>query len=117
MDSAGLSNHGGSNGLSKLQIEHLYESQTLWDEYMSESVSDFIKSNRAVTLLVIAGSGHINGRVGIPDRVYSRTQEVPFVITPYEIDWSVDGLPVIDSPPGTSDCDWVWFTEKEIKNI
>eukprot|EP00595_Chromulina_sp_UTEXLB2642_P001088 CAMPEP_0196767274 /NCGR_PEP_ID=MMETSP1095-20130614/38301_1 /TAXON_ID=96789 ORGANISM="Chromulina nebulosa, Strain UTEXLB2642" /NCGR_SAMPLE_ID=MMETSP1095 /ASSEMBLY_ACC=CAM_ASM_000446 /LENGTH=102 /DNA_ID=CAMNT_0042134427 /DNA_START=449 /DNA_END=754 /DNA_ORIENTATION=+ len=102
-----MSNHGGSNGLSKLQIEHLYESQTLWDEYMSESISEFIKSNPAVTVLVIAGSGHINGRVGIPDRVHSRTREVPFVITPYEIDWNVDGLPDIDSPPGTGDCDWV----------
>ena len=107
----GFGAHGKINGAL---FQKLYESQTLWDEYMAESASNFIQSNPYVTLLVIAGSGHINGRVGIPDRIEKRIGQAPFVIVPTETEWSIEGLPEVRVPPFQTQCDWCWFTERNL---
>ena len=66
-------------------------------------------------LCVIAGVGHVKGRLGIPDRIARRTNTKPFVIVPEQVDWLSDtGLPDIDAPLMEEECDWAWYTEPEI---
>ena len=101
--------------LSNKQLENLYEAQTIWDEYMADSASNFLNQNPSQELLLICGVGHAMGRANIPDRITKRTNERPFVIVPYEVSWVDEtGLPDIDVPPAIADCDWAWFTEPEI---
>jgi hypothetical protein len=65
---------------------------------------------------VIAGVGHIKGRVAIPDRIAKRIQSSPpFVIVPESVEWSREsGLPMINAPLTVSEADWVWYTQQEI---
>lgn len=110
MSKSEQSKHGSIN---KKVFDHMYESQTLFDEYMAESACNFISSsnNKQLVLLIIAGYGHIKGRNGIPLRIEKRIKQNPFVIVPYEVDWLEDGLPDIDTPPNIDECDWAWYTE------
>lgn len=105
------SGHGDAvSNESTVFMNRLYEAQTLWDEYMAESASNFVKGNPNTKLMVIAGSGHVTGRGGIPDRIAKRVGgRPPFVVVPYEVPWSDDGLPVIEIPPNTNECDWAWY--------
>jgi uncharacterized iron-regulated protein len=82
---------------------------------MAESAANYVKNNPDSMLVVIAGLGHIAGRVGIPDRISRRTKAAPFVIVPQQVDWNDEnGLPDVQAPLTTEDCDWAWYTEKEI---
>lgn len=100
-------NHGSINSL---KLQHLYESQTLWDEYMSESASNYLSTNPENKLFVIAGLGHVI-RSGIPERIYKRNGEVSFVVVPYSVAWNRDGLPQVVRPPLSTDCDWAWYVD------
>jgi uncharacterized iron-regulated protein len=96
-------------------MERLYEAQCLWDEYMADSAAQYITRYPAKTLVVIAGSGHVVGRAGIPNRIKRRLKGAdPFVIVPQQVDWLPTGLPDVEIPLGRQDCDWAWYTEKEI---
>jgi uncharacterized iron-regulated protein len=103
-DGHSMSNHGDETAM-----QHIYESQSLWDEYMAESASNFVLKNPSMLLLVIAGTGHVSGRVGMPDRIKKRIKQDPFVVVPYEVKWNKEGLPDIDVPPSARECDWAWF--------
>ena len=56
------------------------------------------------------------GRVGIPDRISRRLKNVPtFVIVPQPVDWiASSGLPDVTLPLNVDDCDWAWYTEREL---
>ena len=98
----------------------MYESQTLWDEYMAESCANFLEKNGdCKTLIVMAGVGHVKGRVGLPDRIQKRLpagSTRPFVIVPESVDWDEQGLPVVTKLSSTDDCDWQVFTEYTINS-
>ena len=112
--------------LDKTFMNRLYETQCLWDEYMAESASIYLQDYPESTLVVLAGSGHVVGRTGIPNRIEKRmrtltstfdetTLNPPFVIVPLQVDWLPStGLPDVDLPLTREDCDWAWYTEKEI---
>jgi len=105
----GDNSHGPEGGSS---LDHFYEAQVLWDEYMAESAAKYISKYPQNTLLVIAGVGHIKGRVGMPDRVQKRTGQVPFVIVPQQVKWDDEfNLPDVAIPPGPDEAEWIWFTE------
>jgi len=105
----------GNTDTSKAALERMYETQTLWDEYMAESASNYLKqTNNDKYLVIIAGIGHVLGRVGIPDRIQKRTQKRSFVIVPQQVAWDSEGLPDVDIPLTNNDCDWAWYTETEI---
>lgn len=46
--------------------------QLLWDEYMAESTADYLQKNPERKIIVLAGSGHLRGGSGIPERLSSR---------------------------------------------
>lgn len=101
--------------LSEERMQYLYEAQTLWEEYMSETCANYVKNYPGQKLMVIAGVGHVQGRYGIPDRIQARTGAAPFVIVPQVVEWSEDtGLPRVDKPLSYADGDWGWYTEQEL---
>jgi len=61
------SHHGGS----AKDLEHFYQAQSLWDEGMAETLSEFIKApeGEGKTTLVYAGNGHVVFDFGIPKRL------------------------------------------------
>ena len=82
---------------------------------MAETAALYLNKDPTSRLCVIAGVGHVKGRVGIPDRIAKRTNTRPFVIVPEQVDWLSDtGLPDIEVPLQKNDCDWAWYTEPEI---
>lgn len=106
------SSSAGSHELAEKSMQKLYEAQTLWDEYMSETAARHVAKHPEQMLLVIAGVGHVLGRVGIPDRIKRRTGKDPFVIVPQQVSWSArTGLPDIAQPLTRQDADWAWYTE------
>jgi uncharacterized iron-regulated protein len=95
--------------------QRLYETQCLWDEYMADSAGQYITKYPSHTLVIIAGYGHVLGRGGIPNRIKRRVKKNdPFVIVPQQVDWLPNGLPDIEIPLSREDCDWAWYTEREI---
>jgi len=56
------------------EFENFYEAQSLWDEGMAETLSDFLKSpeGEGTTFLVFTGNGHVVFDFGIPKRLYRR---------------------------------------------
>ena len=95
-------------------LERMYQAQVLWDEYMSETASNYIQENKDKYLIVIAGLGHVLGRVGIPDRIEKRSNLQSFVIVPQQVQWSTEGLPLVTKPLTNKDCDWAWYTEETV---
>jgi len=67
-------------GGSAKDFEHFYQAQSLWDEGMAETLSEFLQSSEGMgkTVLVFVGNGHIVFHFGIPNRFYRRTS------TPYK---------------------------------
>jgi len=59
--------------------DFFYQSQLIWDETMAENIDDFIQINKDVSLVVLAGSGHIQNHDGIPSRVHRRNS-LPYSI-------------------------------------
>lgn len=59
--------HGGDGG-----FERFMQVQLLWDEYMAESAANYLRKNPSRKLVVLAGSGHVRGGSGIPERLRSR---------------------------------------------
>lgn len=103
--------HG--EGIDSAAMGRMYEAQTLWDEYMAETTSQYIKKAGG-RIVLLAGNGHVQARDGIPDRVERRTGLKPFTVVPVSVGWTPEGLPDIEHPPGVSFADWVYFTQLEI---
>jgi len=65
---------GHQDGSAK-DFKKFYEAQSLWDEGMAETLSEFLRSpeGEQKTVLVFVGSGHLIYSFGIPKRFYRRT--------------------------------------------
>ncbi|MCG6984396.1 MAG: ChaN family lipoprotein [Thiocapsa sp.] len=57
-------------------IEHFIEVQLLWDEGMAARAADYLEAHPDRTLIVLAGSGHVEYGQGIPKRL-TRRIDVP----------------------------------------
>jgi uncharacterized iron-regulated protein len=51
------------------QKERSYQVMTIWDDYMAQSAANFRKARELRRMVILAGSGHVAGGFGIPDRV------------------------------------------------
>ncbi len=56
----------------KKAFQHFYEAQLLWDEGMAARLADYLRKHPKRTVVVLAGSGHVAFRRGIPDRLKRR---------------------------------------------
>jgi uncharacterized iron-regulated protein len=74
--------HGGMN------LDSFVRAQTLWDDYMAESVARYLASpaGRDNYLLVIAGANHVSYGFGIPRRAFRRLPASYVLIGGKEID-------------------------------
>jgi len=54
-------------------FDFFYESQVLWDETMSMSISEYLEKEPDRQVIVIAGRGHLEYGSGIPNRTFART--------------------------------------------
>ena len=64
----------GIPGSSEQSFARFFEAQVLWDETMAASVADYAIAHPGARIVVVVGAGHIEGRVGIPDRVARRLE-------------------------------------------
>ena len=72
---------------SKMNFDYFYQSQLIWDETMAENIDNYMKKNPNRTVVVLAGSGHIEKHNGIPSRVYRRNS-LPYQVilqTPHKV--------------------------------
>jgi uncharacterized iron-regulated protein len=65
-------------------FERFLDVQLIWDEGMAERAARYLQENPRRTLAVLAGSGHIAYRSGIPNRVARRTGLKTAVLLPVE---------------------------------
>ncbi len=84
-----LSMMHGTHKATPEQKERSYQVMAIWDDYMGRSAADFRKDRQLQRLVVLAGSGHIEGGFGIPDRAakYAGTSRATvriFIGTPAE---------------------------------
>ena len=54
-------------------FDFFFQSQILWDETMSQTVSDYLSAHPDYRMIVLVGSGHIMYGSGIPKRAFRRT--------------------------------------------
>lgn len=58
------------------KFDRFYQAQVIWDETMADSAAAFAKANPQVRqVVVLAGSGHVLNRYGIPSRIQRRDPE------------------------------------------
>lgn len=55
-------------------FDHFLEVQLLWDEGMAERAARYLSEHPGMTLVVLAGAGHVEYGQGIPQRVLRRVQ-------------------------------------------
>ena len=115
-------------------LQKYYESQTLWDEYCAESAAKYYESCaqteekrgsgfEGAKLIILAGSSHIRGRNGIPDRIVHRLKQdysrdlpfPPFTIVAQGVRWTSAGTPQTLEKPTVEDSDWIWYTQIDSK--
>lgn len=65
-------------------FERWLEVQLTWDEGMAERAARYLNENPRRTLVVLAGSGHLAYRSGIPNRVARRTGVSGMVLLPVD---------------------------------
>ena len=65
-------------------------------------------------MVVLVGTDHVRGRVGVPDRVTRRTGLSTFTMVPLSVPWADSGQPAIDRPLGDSEGEWLLYTQPRI---
>nr|VFK22404.1 MAG: Uncharacterized iron-regulated protein [Candidatus Kentron sp. MB]VFK28767.1 MAG: Uncharacterized iron-regulated protein [Candidatus Kentron sp. MB]VFK74084.1 MAG: Uncharacterized iron-regulated protein [Candidatus Kentron sp. MB] len=64
--------------------------QLLWDEGMAKRAAEYVAEHPSVTLIVLAGSGHLVHGDGIPDRLRKRVDVDTAIVLPVGAETDVD---------------------------
>ncbi len=70
-----LSEMHGSHTATSEQKERSYQVMAVWDDFMAQSAANFKAKHQLKRMIILAGSGHIDGGFGIPDRVARYVKE------------------------------------------
>lgn len=62
-------------------------------------------------MVVLVGTDHVRGRVGVPDRVTRRTGQPTFTMVPMSVPWAESGFPAIERPLSDAEGEWVLYTQ------
>jgi uncharacterized iron-regulated protein len=81
-------------------FEHFYEAQCVWEDVMAESAAMTLKTTEK--MVILAGTGHIIYKFGIPDRVSALTGGAPFRTV----------LPISAGQSDRSAGDYFWITQE-----
>ena len=65
-------------------------------------------------MVVLVGSSHVRGRVGIPDRFTQRANLTSFTMVPAP--WTAVGKPVGEARLGASEADWVLYARPQARD-
>ncbi len=52
-----------------MPLDKMVRGMIMWDEGMAKAIADYLKAHPDKNMVVLVGSGHVYGRLGIPDRV------------------------------------------------
>jgi len=101
------SHHGGS----AKDLERFYQAQSLWDEGMAGTLSEFIKApeGEGKTILVYAGNGHVAFDFGIPKRLDRRVSVPHKTIVLKEWKKKIDDDLAFAAAPSPL-ADFLWIT-------
>jgi len=88
---------GTSRSPHQLNLDFFYQSQLIWDEKMAENISEYLIDNKDVTMVVLAGSGHLQNHDGIPSRVFRRNS-LPYAVLLNEVPTSKAGDILLNNP-------------------
>jgi len=72
------SQHGGKSRSKK--FERFYQAQLAWDETMADQTAQFMRKHPNHRVVLLAGSGHMKDRHGIPSRLQRRIKSKPLVV-------------------------------------
>ena len=67
-----------------MPLDKMIRGMIMWDEGMAKAISDYLKAHPRKKMVVLVGSGHVYGRLGIPNRVERMTGIRGVVIFPVE---------------------------------
>lgn len=111
----GMSGHAPSENM-RSTVRRWFEAQVTWDEYMAESVRQSCEKHPDARFVALIGSGHVEERLGFPNRIEKRLEERPLTIVPREVRWiSEAGFPMPDiDQPERNLADIVWYTNRSI---
>lgn len=111
---------GVHGSMSVEACQRMYEAQALWDDYMASSIAGYVSaepkegagvngksSTGEERMVVLAGSGHIRGRVGMPDRFTRRSKLPTFTMVPVSV--PKVRAAVAEKPLLKGEADWVLF--------
>lgn len=98
-----LSMMHGTHKATPEQKERSYQVMAIWDDYMGRSVADFRKDRQLQRMVILAGSGHIEGGFGIPDRAAKYANASRATIRIFV------GTPAEDEPDGYLPTDYVIY--------
>ncbi|MBI2923681.1 MAG: ChaN family lipoprotein [Planctomycetes bacterium] len=96
-----LPHHPGIN------VGTFYEAFCVWDESMADSAAAWLKKNGG-RLVVIAGNGHIKGRLGIPERLNRRTNLPYRILLTQDVRDPDENFDLMLDPGA----DFVWWTKE-----
>ena len=117
--------------MSVADVQRSYEAMALWDEFMASSIAYYIydeppegtnghptgfkQATGNERMVVLAGSTHVRGRVGLPDRYTRRTKLPTFTMVPMSVPWSsVTNRPLgLAKTEPASEADWVLYTRPD----
>ena len=115
---------GAHGAMSPDGMQRMYEAMTLWDEFMASSIAGYVADKpkdgagpfRSASLgtermVVMVGSSHVRGRVGIPDRFTKRTNLSTFTMVPER--WMGAGRPAGSAKLLPSEADWVLYARPQ----
>ncbi|KAF0240965.1 MAG: hypothetical protein FD180_4699 [Planctomycetota bacterium] len=91
-----------------MKIDTFYEAFCVWDETMADRGAAWLKSHGG-RLLVIAGSGHIRTRRGIPERLKRRFKGRYRVLYARDVGAPEDNFDLMLAPGA----DWIWWTKED----
>jgi uncharacterized iron-regulated protein len=91
------SRHGGKSRSNK--FERFYQAQIAWDETMADQAAKFLTKHPDYHMVILAGSGHMIERHGIPSRLQQRIKTKPAVI-----------LHNIEGVPSATQADYLLFS-------
>ncbi len=98
-----LSMMHGTHKATPEQKERSYQVMAIWDDYMGRSAADFRKDRQLQRMVILAGSGHIEGGFGIPDRAAKYANASRATIRIFV------GTPAEDEPDGYLPTDYVIY--------
>lgn len=79
----------GGSPESKMGLNNILDSQTLWDATMAFSISEFLKANKKPLVIHLNGSFHSEGGLGTPEHLLKYAPKTRFLVVTmrYENDY------------------------------